>query len=599
MQNISDNELDQFFKETAEKYDIPFEEASWSKLEQMLDDDRKPASAFRKGRILSLLLLLLLPLSTDHSYKLTNSELNSNEAVSHTADRNTKYIHPSRSFDGTSASTDESTTETTFISPQNKLEPSIGSYALAETVPAGVKEGLWPSARTDERTSLAQTRSGNYTLPAKQFNISSRKSTFTLHSKDTKTILGDQRDSIAYTEPDAGALAGKPIYPLFYGDSLRNASSTLISQTQPNIHSDKDSLRQEKKTSGISSAIAIRSGKEDAGRNNHDTAYVQENLVNAENTGDIIHLPISGDIAALRTPVVPSDSIEHSASSWHGQEVQESGEWITKSDSLKNVKTKDTNNSILEGNAIAKEKKNEELMNSSGLALIAKSDSLENVKTKDTTGMAMAAKEVAKEKKSEEGTNILSKISLGLVVAPDFTSAGFFTLGKPGLAEGLFAQYMLTSRWAVTAGIIRSSKVYTSKEGYNATDGYWKYKSKPDRIEGSCNVLDLPLNIKYHADGNPEHNLFFSAGMSSYIMLKERYVFVYDKTNTRRSYDYKKRNIYFMGIVNLSFGYERKLNKRFWAGLEPFLKVPLKPVGAGEAQLVTSGIHLHIRYALR
>jgi hypothetical protein len=199
----------------------------------------------------------------------------------------------------------------------------------------------------------------------------------------------------------------------------------------------------------------------------------------------------------------------------------------------------------------------------------------------------------------KEKTLRFRRFSFGVFASPDFSFTSSMHFVSPGISEGIFGEYHANNHWSFFVGVMRSSKVYASNNtDYQATDKYWAYKSKTNRIDGSCAVIDVPINVKYHFYHRSNHLLFASAGISSYFMLHEKYSFIYTDGSPEKSWSYNERENYFFSLVNLSVGYEHYLNKFFSLQVEPFVKVPVNTIGDGEIKLLTTGMFVYLKYTL-
>jgi hypothetical protein len=226
------------------------------------------------------------------------------------------------------------------------------------------------------------------------------------------------------------------------------------------------------------------------------------------------------------------------------------------------------------------------------------SDSVIEVSVKDS--LLINAKTAATlSEKVNSNKSRFRRFSIGILATPDLTTVGFSKLIKPGIAAGLICEYHLGNRWSIQTGFIRSSKIYSSRGGYHSTEGYWVNKNNTDRIDGSCMVIDVPVNVKYHFLQGPENLMFISTGLSSYFMNDERYSFIYKSNNSERTWYSENWNKYYFGIINFSIGYERYINKVFSVQAEPFIKIPMKGIGDGKAKLLTTGAFFSLKYTFR
>ncbi len=193
------------------------------------------------------------------------------------------------------------------------------------------------------------------------------------------------------------------------------------------------------------------------------------------------------------------------------------------------------------------------------------------------------------------------RLSVALMLSPDLSSVGFFNAAVPGTNAGVRLEYRLSNRSSVNAGLVHSVKNYSAKpEDYHPPYGTWGYGRKPSAIDAKCKVLDIPLNLRFDAIRQPKYTLFVSNGLSSYIMLSERYNYTYDVPNSyliQRWTGRRTGNFYF-SVYNVSMGYERQFNKRFSWQVEPFLKLPLGGVGFGKVRLLSTGVFFTAKYHL-
>ncbi|QJW88184.1 PorT family protein [Spirosoma taeanense] len=195
----------------------------------------------------------------------------------------------------------------------------------------------------------------------------------------------------------------------------------------------------------------------------------------------------------------------------------------------------------------------------------------------------------------------LTGLSVRLVVAPDLTVVGLKNFTRPGTNVGLLAEYQLTPRWSFQAGVLRSSKIYRA-----ATSDYnWMWPVQPESVSGRCNMLDIPLNLRYDvalrppSTGRAPSRWFVSGGVTTYVMLREDFTYNYaNPADPRIKYRQwsTKTGRYEFSHLNLSAGYERSLSRRLAWQVEPFLKIPLKEVGYFKLNLISTGAFFSLRY---
>lgn len=183
-----------------------------------------------------------------------------------------------------------------------------------------------------------------------------------------------------------------------------------------------------------------------------------------------------------------------------------------------------------------------------------------------------------------------------VIYSPDFSTIGSNKIFKIGNNIGLVGEYRFNSRWSVQAGAIKSLKYYEA-----TPDQYkWPYfLVKPGNplkvISATCNMLDIPVNVRYDFFSRPQQKWFASAGFTNYLMLKEKYKYTYENDDDpaikSRAWE-GKTGFYPFGVLNLSGGYERRITRKLSIQGEPFFKIPLGEVGYGKVKLITIGVFI-------
>lgn len=190
------------------------------------------------------------------------------------------------------------------------------------------------------------------------------------------------------------------------------------------------------------------------------------------------------------------------------------------------------------------------------------------------------------------------KLSLNFKISPDFSAVNFLKNVGTGLNIGVVFEYYISEKIRISTGIINSKKIYEI-DG-NEASGYSYGYSPPsiDKIEGDCDVLDIPINLRYNYLIKSKGIFFLSAGLSTYLMLKEDYRYQYNNSGYTTQTTIKGENNHFFSIMNLSAGYERSLGKRFGLEFEPFIKAPLSEIGYGKIKLKSAGAFVTLKYKM-
>lgn len=201
-------------------------------------------------------------------------------------------------------------------------------------------------------------------------------------------------------------------------------------------------------------------------------------------------------------------------------------------------------------------------------------------------------------KKMKTGTEQGSSVTLSAMLAPDISYAKSSTPAKVSSNAGLLATYGLSRKLSVTSGAIYSNKYYNSNvDGVNA----YNSSGAQYQVKASCNVLDIPLNVNYKVMDNNLFSISVNSGLSSYLMLKEKYDYIYPQAGSTPNivtYQVKNQNKHILGVANVAITVERKLSPNITIGIQPFMKLPLTGIGAGDASLKSSGLSFSLNMGL-
>lgn len=202
----------------------------------------------------------------------------------------------------------------------------------------------------------------------------------------------------------------------------------------------------------------------------------------------------------------------------------------------------------------------------------------------------------------------LSGLSIQAVLAPDLTTIGLHNFDRPGSNLGVMIQYQVSNRFSLQTGALWSTKVYTSLPSeyvWPVTGGMTVW---PASITGRCTMFDIPLNLRYDVvlrpggAGRGPRRWFVSGGVTSYFIKRENYNYNYawpdDPAIKYRSWAVNKGSSFGLSNLNISLGYERPVSRRLSWQIEPFMKIPLQPIGYFKVRLVSTGAFISLRYRL-
>lgn len=202
------------------------------------------------------------------------------------------------------------------------------------------------------------------------------------------------------------------------------------------------------------------------------------------------------------------------------------------------------------------------------------------------------------EQKGVKKRGIKFPISLAINTGPDFNSTSSLIGGKATVVFGMAVGVGLTKQLSIKTGLNYTQKKYAAGPS-DYTFNNPNAKNTVEEIDAACKVLEIPLQASFKVAESNKHSVELNAGLSSYLMLTEKYVYKYHPHLYRedRTVEYNNDNQHILNVVDLSATYYTKLkNKKLALGITPYVKIPLSGVGAGRVPLKSSGISLNLRY---
>jgi hypothetical protein len=199
----------------------------------------------------------------------------------------------------------------------------------------------------------------------------------------------------------------------------------------------------------------------------------------------------------------------------------------------------------------------------------------------------------------EDSLEHKSQWAIAAFASGDFSATGLRGFTKPGTLYGLSVEYFLNDNWSLATGFALSTKKYSALGSeYSAPTWTQGVTYAVDGVNAVCKVIDIPINVRRYFDSKKDHRFFTSAGLSSYLMLREDYSYDYNGSHPAwpTEWSLKNQNQHFLGILNFSIGYEKPLTDRLALGLEPFFKIPLTGIGAGEVKFLSFGANLAFKW---
>jgi hypothetical protein len=190
------------------------------------------------------------------------------------------------------------------------------------------------------------------------------------------------------------------------------------------------------------------------------------------------------------------------------------------------------------------------------------------------------------------------QVALSILVAPAYNGVNNLSNAKTGSDVGLLLTLGLTKNWSFSTGAVYAKKLYDAESGDYNLPGNNGSAYNPQSIDADCRVLDIPLNLNYTFFNKGKTAISLGTGISSYIMLKENYHFIYANENSNRDLELVNDNKHWLSVLNLQANYERKLNSKISISVQPYLKIPFNDIGYAKVRLQSFGMALNATWKL-
>ncbi len=190
-------------------------------------------------------------------------------------------------------------------------------------------------------------------------------------------------------------------------------------------------------------------------------------------------------------------------------------------------------------------------------------------------------------------------LSLSIIGGADWTTVKFTHQENAGYNAGLTFTWHFARNFSVTTGAVYTKKNYSAYgKDYHPPKGYWTNYITLDEVNGSCWMIDVPLNLRYDFANGRKYSFFGSAGASTYFMDKESYSYHYWNNGNyyNRKWENNENSSHLFSILNISAGYEKTVSRNVSAQIEPYLKMPMSGIGFGNMQMSSYGLNFAIRY---
>jgi Outer membrane protein beta-barrel domain len=192
---------------------------------------------------------------------------------------------------------------------------------------------------------------------------------------------------------------------------------------------------------------------------------------------------------------------------------------------------------------------------------------------------------------------------VGIAFGPQINQVNAQPINKIGVDIGATIGYNFTKKLSVETGLFYSKKQYYSKGEYFSMAKV--ASSMPANMEllslnGTTNILEIPLSIKYKFLNKLNASYYASLGVSTYLLANESndYVAMINGTKQNMQGNYNNNETYFNATINFSVGYEHKIFKKATLKIEPYIQIPTRQMGVGLLPVSSAGIHFGISLPL-
>jgi Outer membrane protein beta-barrel domain len=203
---------------------------------------------------------------------------------------------------------------------------------------------------------------------------------------------------------------------------------------------------------------------------------------------------------------------------------------------------------------------------------------------------------VSSEKKSASKANSSRGFYAGIIVGPDVSTVKFQSVNQLGFSLGAIVGYKFNKHLAVETGFLWDKKYYHTRGEYFKNPNI--YIPPNLSIDGNCNMLEIPVSIRYNFAAAKNHDFFAKAGLSSYLGMKDNYNWISPSSGYPVNKSYSAPSNIF-SILQLSAGYERAISSKINVQVEPYVKIPLQGVGTGNMPISSFGIYFGITHSFR
>jgi hypothetical protein len=564
--DMSDDELDDLFREASDKVDVPFDSSAFNKLRQKIDSQPEAPKGFKK-RWLLLLVGLFMLVGVGLVYRFTSSKesglVNKNEEVSNKITEDLERKPNTLSTENQNVTTKSTT----------------GNVAETSPLPLQKTQGT-----TEELTSKS-----SQDLEQKSNDLTEQKV-----NKSSVEVTGTHtqaKSSVKTTETHSQTTAGKSNKSYLETHTTSEETKLSIKGKANQSPLDVTGTNSQKKTEDKS--IITEREKEIIAISGNNISE-KESLNSSEKTKPFSKNTENQSIASLSFQ--KDNSVR---GNWKSKNKKQAYSSNSKTNGL--FQSIGGQNIYLpkdEESLIPKENTSEEAVaktNFFGVDYLANKATKSLVTNVQPTEIQPYIDSLPRKTVSPK----FSRFGVRLALAPDINSTESTYSTPLGSSFGILIEYKLSKKFILQTGVTFSNKKYNgSFDDYHNFANTWMkfFTSKPISVNGQCTVIDIPINLRMNVFQKPNQMWFVSTGVSTYIMPTEGYTYNFS-WGPSKTVEWSDNGKYNWSILNFSLGFEKQFSKHLYFQVEPYLKTPLSGLGRGGLNLYSSGLLFSTKYA--
>jgi hypothetical protein len=556
--DMSDDELDDLFRDASDKVDVPFDSSAFNKLRQKIDSQPEAIKGFKKRWLLPLAgLFLLAGLGLVYRFTSSNEDglVNKNETVIDKSIENIDRKNNTLSFDNQQVTT-KSTAE--------KTDENL-------SLPSQKTQGVTEESISRHTQDLAQKSND---LTEREVNKSEVIGTHSQVKTGEQKVAVKGKSNPSYLETQA--TTGEP----------KLSVKGKVKQSAIEVTSTDNQIKAEEK-----SIVTEREKK---------IAFSKNNITKNENA----NLP---DQTKIYTQNSENQSVENFSfqknnvvkDNWKSKNKKQVYSSNSKTNGLfqpiegQNIYVPKAEESLL-----PKENTSEETVtktNFFGVDYLANKATKSLVTNVQPTEIQPYIDSLPRKTVSPK----FSRFGVRLALAPDINSTESTYSTPLGSSFGILFEYKLSKKFILQTGVTFSNKKYNgSFDDYHNFANTWTkfFTSKPTSVNGQCTVIDIPINLRMNVFQKTNQMWFVSTGVSTYIMPTEGYTYNFS-WGAPKTVEWSDNGKYNWSILNFSVGFEKQFSKHLYFQVEPYLKTPLSGLGRGGLNLYSSGLLFSTKYS--